>query len=111
MTFSWDLNLGHIITLGLALVGFVGGYFTLRAKVAEAETRTAALDKRVEAYGTPLADLRLHVGEQCVKKDDLEKVEDRIGKRLDTVEHTIRNTSATILAHLTNRPERIARKT
>lgn len=36
-----------------------------------------------------------------MKKDDLEKVEERIGRRLDTIEHTVRNTSTTILAALT----------
>lgn len=104
MTFSAELNLGHLVTVTLAIVGFIGGYVTLRINLQNLTSRADLLDKRVDAYGNALADLRLHVSDQCVKKDDLEKVEDRIGKRLDTVEHTIRNTSATIIAHLTRSP-------
>lgn len=112
MTFSWDFNLGHVITLGFASTGLVAGYVTLKLqsanqaeKIAELDKETSAktseLDRRLDAYGIAIADLRLHVSEQCVKRGDLEKVEDRIGKRLDTVEHTIRNNTQTILATLT----------
>lgn len=89
MTFGWEINLGHVLTLGFAVVGLIGGYVTLKVRQADNEKKTEGLDRRIDAYGTALADLRLHVSEHCVKKDDLEKVEDRINRRLDTVEHTI----------------------
>ncbi|UYW28241.1 hypothetical protein OKC48_06895 [Methylorubrum extorquens] len=103
MNFSWDINLGHLLTLLLAMIGLIGGYVTIRIKTADNEEKTKALGTRVEAYGIALADLRLHVSEHCVKKDDLEKVEDRIGRRLDTVEHTIRNMTTTILGAINGR--------
>ena len=101
MNFSWEFNIGHVIMVVVPLIGVLVGYVTLRVKSDANETKTNNLGTRVDAYGTALADLRLHVESTCVKKDDLEKVEERIGRRLDTVEHTIRNTSATIIATLT----------
>ncbi|MCJ2074428.1 hypothetical protein MKK68_01965 [Methylobacterium sp. E-016] len=98
MNFSWDINLGHVVTIALALIGLIGGYVTIRIKTADNEEKTRALGIRVDTYAIAISDLRLHVADTCVKKDDLEKVEDRIGRRLDTVEHTIRNMTTTILA-------------
>ncbi|GJD97457.1 hypothetical protein [Methylobacterium iners] len=103
MTFSWDFNLGQVIPLAIAVIGLIAGYVTLRIRTGDNDERTKGLATRVDAYGTAIADLRLHVESVCVKKDDLERVEDRINRRLDTVEHTIRNTSATILAVLGRR--------
>ncbi|WP_264048944.1 hypothetical protein [Methylobacterium flocculans] len=108
MNFSWDINIGHIVMVVVPLLGVIVGYVTLRVKAESNDTATKNLGTRVDAYGTALADLRLHVEATCVKKDDLQRVEDRITDRIGTVEHTVRNTSATILAALTNnaRPER-----
>jgi hypothetical protein len=39
---------------------------------------------------SPRPGFRLQVSETCVKKNDLQAVEDRLGKRLDAVEHNIR---------------------
>lgn len=98
MTFGWEINLGHVITLALAVVGLIGGYVTLRVKAQDNEEKTKRLDTRVDAYGTALADLRLHVEATCVKRDDLERVEDRIGKRLDSIETGVRDIPTRIIA-------------
>lgn len=103
MTFSWDFNIGHVIMVVVPLLGGLVGYITLRVKAADNEEKTKALNTRVDAYGTALADLRLHVESTCVKKDDLERLDERMSRRFDTVEHTIRNMTTTILANLTGR--------
>ncbi|WP_342163143.1 hypothetical protein [Methylobacterium sp. SD21] len=95
MTLDPTVSLGALLAVGVtlflaALAGYAG-YVRLSSKVVEVEGRARDTDKAVEAYGSALAQLRLHVSETCVKKDDLEKIEMRLFTKMDTVEHSIRN--------------------
>jgi len=85
VSFSWDINVGHIVMVVVPTLGVIVGYVTMRVKADANQVSTDNLKTRVDAYGTALADLRLHVESTCVKKDDLEKVEERLGRRLDTI--------------------------
>ncbi len=105
MNFTPDISLGQVavllVTVAIPTLGAIGAYFAMKTRVLHIDADTHKHTKTLDAFGTALADLRLHVSEQCVKKDDLEKVEERMDKRFDVVEHTIRNTSSQILAVLT----------
>lgn len=95
MTLDPTVSLGALLAIGvtlfLAAIAGYAGYVTLRNKVTEVEGRARDTDKAVEAYGTALAELRLHVSETCVKKEDLKDIEKRLFTKMDTVEHSIRN--------------------
>ncbi|MGU3449796.1 hypothetical protein [Methylobacterium sp. 391_Methyba4] len=113
MTLDPTISLGVLLAVGvtlfLAALGGYAGYVTLRNKVVEVEGRGKDTDKAVAAYGTALADLRSHtdrataaygtaladlrghIAETCVKKDDLERIENRLTDKMDKVEHGIRN--------------------
>ena len=111
MSLTWEINLGQLVTLGIAVVASLSSFFSLRAQANTTQAETGKLSARLEAMGarvdslasgitTGVADLRLHVASEYVRESDLKAVEDRIGKRLETVEHTVRGTSNQILQAL-----------
>jgi hypothetical protein len=108
VTLDPTISLGVLLAVGvtvfLAALGGYAGYVTLRNKVTEVEGRGRDTDKAVEAYGTALADLRLHVSETCVKKEDLKEIEKRLFTKMDTVEHSIRNALTEMIRNM--RPRR-----
>jgi hypothetical protein len=84
-----SLDAGNLITLALALIGGLG---TIIAN----QVRTAGLAKRVEDQDSDLRSLkdkfdayRLHVADNYVRHNDLEKVERTLIDRIDNVRDTI----------------------
>jgi hypothetical protein len=94
---------GILVTLG-------GGWATLRAVTANLEKRLGETIIRQDKVEDRVDELRVHVADTCVKKNDLAAVEDRLGRRLDAVEHNIRNMVAELLGAIrigaTPRPPR-----
>jgi hypothetical protein len=117
-----QIDAGEIIAILLACGGPVLGYIVSRAR---SDAKTAAVadeaNKDIEALGhrvdrheselaavrlrseTELAAVRLHVAEHTVRKDELNLMESRISKRVDTLEHSIRNMIQTLIGEVAQR--------
>jgi hypothetical protein len=83
-----------------ALVGLIGSYFTARARAEETSLKTDAHAARLKAVEEELAAQRLHAAETYVREADLGRLEERLGRRLDIVEQTIREMTREIIAAL-----------
>lgn len=85
MTFSQEISIGHLITLGVALIGGIGGYYTLRARVETMWKKVEDLGKDVDGIEKRVADQDLHMAEKLVKKEDLAVMEGRLTKQIEGV--------------------------
>ena len=120
VSFDPSLGYGTLITLAVLIAGFIGNYFLQNYQVGEMIKRHCDLELKVVAMGAEFAKHQLHISETYVRRDDLEKMEERIGKmfgsmiegigrRMETVEHTMRNIDTKILSvvqMVTNRKTR-----
>jgi hypothetical protein len=109
ITFDPSFGYGTIITLAVLISGFVGNYFLQRYQVGEMIKRHCELEVKVVAIDAAFSKHQLHISETYVRRDDLERMEERIGKtfgalidgigrRMETVEHTMRNIDTKILS-------------
>jgi hypothetical protein len=83
-----------------ALVGLIGSYFTARQRAEETSAKVAGHAERLTAIEAELAAQRLHAAETYVREADLARLEERLGRRLEIVEQTIRETTQQIIAAL-----------
>lgn len=83
-----------------ALIGLIGSYFTARARAEETSLKVAGHAERLKAVEDELAAQRLHAAETYVREADLGRLEERLGRRLDIVEQTIREMTQEIIAAL-----------
>lgn len=102
MTFSPDINLGHLITLALALVGFIAGYVTLKIKTGDVERRQETLTGRLDTVERQYQDTKLNLSENYVKRTDLRDVEDRLVRSIEKIESSVREAIATALGRRPN---------
>ena len=84
----------------IALVGLIGSYFTARARADETSQKVDAHAARLKAVEEELAAQRLHAAETYVREADLGRLEQRLGRRLDIVEQSIREMTREIIAAL-----------
>lgn len=88
---SMDSGLiGPAIEIGVLLVGGLGTFITVKVMTNENTKKVAELTARSEKSEERLDEFRLTVSDNYVKKNDQRDLEERLGKRLDTVEHNIR---------------------
>ena len=72
----------------------------MQASIDAAAEKATASAKGVERIEANVAAMRDELHRDYVRQDSMREVESRVGKRLDDVEHTVRNTAATIIAAL-----------
>lgn len=84
----------------IALIGLIGSYFTARTRAEETSQKVAGHSERLKAVEEELAAQRLHAAETYVREADLGRLEERLGRRLDIVEQTIREMTQQIIAAL-----------
>ncbi|GBU19672.1 MULTISPECIES: hypothetical protein [unclassified Methylobacterium] len=100
-----DVSLGQIlmigVTLALAGVGALGGYFMLRSQSKATADRLSehtvsvkeSVDKlgaRVGSVESDVQKLRLEIAKEYVSADKLRETEGRINQRMDTLDHQVR---------------------
>ena len=85
MAFPGDLNTGHIITITIFLLGVVVTAVTNKVTSDQTARRTEALEGDVRK-------LELHVAKNCVDKNDLREVEERLKDHISKVDHAVRQT-------------------
>lgn len=85
---------------GSAFIGLIGSYFTARARADETALKVAGHAERLKSVEDELAAQRLHAAETYVREADLARLEERLGRRLDVVEQTIREMTQEIIAAL-----------
>ena len=107
MTFDSSIGLGSVLVMVTMIVGGLGAFFTLRGdsketskRVADLEGCHSRLDARFNAFELSVAkDAKDYVNRNDLK-DGLREVEGRLGKRLDDVEHTVRNSATKMVGEL-----------
>ena len=76
---EWKINVGHLITLAVLLIGFIGGYASLQARQDAVEQRVheqaAYDDRRVDAVTTK--------DSRAARDEEVNARLDMIAKRLD----------------------------
>ena len=104
MTFDPTIGLGSILVMITLFAGGVGAFYSLKGDAKEAGTRVGSLEAQHAKVSKQLSDLELQVARDAKDyvnrndlKDGLKEVEARLGKRMDDIEHTVRN-SATKMA-------------
>lgn len=109
MNFDPTITTAELLTTVIALIGFVGGYFTFKTNFINYTKRQDEIDRKVHSIDVELAAFKLHSAEVFVRRDDIEKLEERIskmfttmmdgiGRRMETVEHQLRNIDTKILS-------------
>ena len=78
---EWKINVGHLITLAVLLIGFIGGYASLQARQDAVEQRVheqvAYDDRRFDAVTTKES--------RAARDDEVNARLDMIAKRLDEI--------------------------
>ena len=78
---EWKINVGHLITLAVLLIGFIGGYAGLQARQDAVEQRVHEQavydDRRFDAVTTKES--------RAARDDEVNARLDMIAKRLDEV--------------------------
>lgn len=104
MNFDPTVGLGSVLVMITLVVGGLGAFFTLRGDAKESGKRIGDLEKGHGEITRRLTDFELSVAREAKEyvnrsdlREGLKEVEGRLGKRLDDVEHTVRN-SATKMA-------------
>ncbi len=99
--------LGPALMGFLALIGFVGSWFTQKAKNAEHSTRIRELSSdrevakaRADSASNAVVALELRIEREFVRKMDLAEVEKRIGSRLDQVSQDLKGAITQIIPAL-----------
>lgn len=100
MSFTTEISLGHMIPLGVFILGVIGGYYALKNLAETTSEKVMALGKRIDAHDAEIRGQALYVANYLVKKEDMREVEERIGKRIDGLDHTVRTTSDAIIKAL-----------
>ena len=106
MNFSPDISMGHLITLAIAVVSGIGGYFTLKAKVDTMGKKVEDLGKDVDGIEKRVAEQDLHMAEKLVKKEDLSVMEGRLTKQIESVGNNIQMLMNTVMNLKTDVPPR-----
>lgn len=73
---------------------------SLKASIDAAAEKAAASSEGVKRIETNVAAIRDELHRDYVRQDALRETEARISKRMDDVEHTVRNTATTIISAL-----------
>ena len=92
--------IGAAFVSATAVVGMIGSYFTARQRAEDTSAKVAGHAERLKAIEEELAAQRLHAAETYVREADLGRLEERLGRRLDVVEQTIREMTQEIIAAL-----------
>ena len=111
MTFDTTIGLGSLLVIATMVIGGLGAWFTLKAEYKDSAKRVAVLEGRTDGIERELSAHKLHISESYVKRDDLKSLEDRlgklldgmingVGKRMDVVEHQLRNIDTRIMSVL-----------
>ena len=102
MTFDPTITSSELATSTVALIGMVGGYFTLKANFMNGSKRQDETERKVSLLEVELAAHKLRSSETFVRRDDIDKLEERlgrmfsslvdsIGRRMESVESQLRN--------------------
>lgn len=86
-----------IITLGLAVVGVIGTYATLRAKVRELAERLVKTEARADATERSLQAFQLEASRTYVGRDALREVKEDLAREIKEIEHVVRGVLQTAL--------------
>ena len=84
-----DLSV-DLVGLGIAVVGGIGGYFTLREKSKQHGDKIADLSRKHDEMDKAFDRLREELPVQYVRNTELEKFEDRMTAQFSEVKHEIR---------------------
>jgi hypothetical protein len=116
LTFNPEIGWEPILTFSMILVGAFGSWITLKTQFGESMKRHVDLESKVTALDATIQAHKLHSADTFVRRDDLEKMEERLsklfgsaiesfGQRMLQVEHTVRNLDTKILTivSLTNK--------
>lgn len=101
-----EIGLGQLIMPAITLVLGVMGYGAFKSKVESFQSSTGKkledLDRDLKAANAVIQRNEMFVAQNCVMKNDVEKIEERISARLDNMEATVRETSSAIIKALTD---------
>ncbi|MGI3901217.1 MAG: hypothetical protein ACRYGP_13965 [Janthinobacterium lividum] len=107
MSFDSSIGLGSILIMITMVVGGLGAFFTLRGDSKETGKRVSELEAAHDRLGTRFNAFELSVAKDAKDyvnrvdlKEGLKEVEGRLGKRLDDVEHTVRNSATRMVGEL-----------
>lgn len=89
-----------IIAIGTLIWRLADRQRGLQASVEAAADKAAASAKGVERIEASVTAMRDELHRDYVRQDSLKETEARISKRMDDVEHTVRNTATTIISAL-----------
>ncbi|KQO89441.1 hypothetical protein [Methylorubrum sp. SL192] len=93
------------VTLPLLAIGTViwrqaSTQSELRASIRSVDEKAGSASEGVKRVESSVATMRDELHREYVRQDSQREMEARISKRMDDVEHTVRNTATTIIAAL-----------
>lgn len=96
-TFNGEVSLGQLIPIIALMIGVIGGYYTLRARVQENTERTASAEKKASDAMRELTEFKLEVSKGYVHSTALREVKDDLSREIRDIEHVVRNSLMQIL--------------
>ena len=95
------------IVAGTTLVGLIGLWFTQKAKIDDLSVDIVQAQKVADAAMKCASDahvergkLELSIEKEFVRKNDLAEVEGRLGKRMDSMSHELKNAITNLIPQI-----------